>query len=411
MKRKINGMKNIPSFKILTLGCMLVALSCSRKATDFKDFLDDKELVFPGKVTNVTVLPGKQRLMLKWPPSPDPSITKYLVYWNNKMDSLVVNATSHDPKDTVAVLINNLDEYNYSFQLFAYDAEGNRSVVTELNNAQSYGATYQNGLYNRLPRENTPYVVNNDGSATLYFVAPDTINITTRIQYTNAAGQAAVAFIGPDETSVTLPSYKQGEPITFQSSFVPVRNALDTFLTNFVDTFPDVFRLVQCNKGLFREYGMWGDMSAWEGNTSTWRLWDGSNGPQGWPDVFHSGGGAVPGTFSFDMGAVYNNLYEFEETGRNCCHNPTEFEVWGIADITNAVPPLNPTDANWKTEMQNKGWTLIANVVRGDDGVAARKFRFIENVPPVRYMRVRVLKNANGESYVNLSELTFWNKE
>ena len=94
MKRKINGMKNIPSFKILTLGCMLVALSCSRKATDFKDFLDDKELVFPGKVTNVTVLPGKQRLMLKWPPSPDPSITKYLVYWNNKMDSLVVNATS-----------------------------------------------------------------------------------------------------------------------------------------------------------------------------------------------------------------------------------------------------------------------------------------------------------------------------
>jgi hypothetical protein len=404
-------MKNLLLYSGFLLAGLLLTFACSRKATDYRNFLEGGELIYPGKVGTVAVYPGNGRLMLKWASSPDPNVAKYGVYWNNRKDSVMINATSHNPADSVSCIINNLGEYNYSFLLYSFDNAGNRSVVTEVNNAHSYGAIYGSGLYNRLPAEGKPFVVNGDGSVILYFTTPDTINITTKISYKDAAGVAATAFIAPNKDSVILPSLKFGDAVVYQSSYIPVRNAIDTFLTGAVDTFPEIFRILDCNKGLFAKYDMWGDMSAWESGTATQRLWDGSTTPQGWPDVFHSGGGAVPGTFSFDMGKVYNRLAEVDETGRNCCHNPLEFEIWGIEDITNAIPPLNPTDGNWANEMRNKGWTLLTTAIRNDDGVATRKFTFNNNIPPVRYIRVRVLKTATTDGYVNLSELTFRYRE
>jgi len=110
------------------------------------------------------------------------------------------------------------------------------------------------------------------------------------------------------------------------------------------------------------------------------------------------------------MGKIYNNLSILEETGRNCCHNPDQFEVWGIADISNAATTLPANDAGWKDEAIRKGWTLLLDAVRTDDGSAAKKFELIKNPPPVRYIRIRVKHNANGDTnQSNMSELSFWN--
>ncbi len=108
------------------------------------------------------------------------------------------------------------------------------------------------------------------------------------------------------------------------------------------------------------------------------------------------------------MGKVYNNLLKVEETGRNCCGNPLEFEIWGIADLTNANTTLTSDNSGWKAEMQSKGWTLLTEAVRTDDGQNAKTFDFISNPPPVRYIRMRVTKKLGTTSF-NMSELTFWN--
>ena len=66
-------------------------------------------------------------------------------------------------------------------------------------------------------------------------------------------------------------------------------------------------------------------MDPLEGDTDYDKLWDGSVGPQGYPNIFHSNGAnQLPQTLTFDMGKVYNSLEQIEETGRNCCHNPSE---------------------------------------------------------------------------------------
>jgi hypothetical protein len=80
--------------------------------------------------------------------------------------------------------------------------------------------------------------------------------------------------------------------------------------------------------------------------------------------------------------------------------------------MTNAVPSLASNDGGWKAAMLGKGWTLLKEVVRSDNGNAAYKVNLMDNPPPVRYIRIRVLHNANGEnSYVNIAEITFWNKQ
>ena len=151
-------MKNYSNYIRALLVCFLFFWGC-KKATDYRSFLGGTEITYPGKVSNATVRPGNGRLMLVWNPSPDPSVTKYVVYWNNNADSLILTASSHKTSDTISCIINNLSEYIYSFFIYSYDGDGNRSVVTEIDNARVYGPIYQSGLHNRIVNLANPAVV------------------------------------------------------------------------------------------------------------------------------------------------------------------------------------------------------------------------------------------------------------
>jgi hypothetical protein len=391
---------------------LLAGISCNKKATDYRQYLNQGESVYPGVVSGVSVRPGNGRLMLVWNPSPDPSIVRYVVYYNNFSDSLVVNANSHSANDTVKTVISHLSEYSYAFYITSIDGKGNRSITTTVNNARVYGPIYQSTLHNRLPDPATPYVVNADNSVTLHFATPDTINVATYINYTNAAGQAGQVVLPGDSSTVTLPSYAHGGAVLYQSSYVPVRLAIDTFSTLKADTFPSIFRLVQCDKSLFQQMTLSGDAGVYQSSTSVSMLWDGSVGPQPYPNIYHSDGTNLPSAFSFDMGKVYNDLAVVEETGRSCCHNPDHFEVWGIADTTGASPGVPTQDPGWAAAMRSLGWVMLVEGFRGDDGSAPMKFNFIANPPPVRFIRFRTLHTADGATNaVNMSELTFWDKQ
>ncbi len=183
------------------------------------------------------------------------------------------------------------------------------------------------------------------------------------------------------------------------------------FMVGKFDEYPSIFQFIQCDKSLFREVRLPNDVNTYESGTSISKLWDGSVGPQGYPNIFHSDGNHLAHVLTFDMGKVYNNLAQMEEVGRDCCNNPSRFEVWGIADLTNATTTLRADNSGWKAEAIAKGWTLLREVNRSDNGVNAIKVDLMSNPPPVRYIRIRVLNTTTGSAYSNMSELTFWNKQ
>lgn len=390
--------------------------SCTQKPDDFRDFLNGEEVKYPGIVSSTIVQPGNMRVRIGWSPGPDPSITHYRVYWNNRRDSLEVPATTHSQTDTIFALINNLQEYTYTFFVHSFDASGNRSIPVEISNARVYGNTYRGGLLNRPINLTDPYdLLNDEGNEiTLKFLVPDTSNTSTVIRYTNTSDQLSELSVSPSQNEVTLTDFKYGTKIAYQSFYKPSSVALDSFSTTVVDTFPDIeFGIVEVPKNLFSIYNLPYDVQPFESGTSVAKLWDGSDGPQGFPNIFHSNGDSpLPHHFTMDMGKVYDSLRSLQVTGRNCCHNPIEYEVWGIADLTGAATTVPGNDPGWKDQALAKGWVLLREVVRTDDGQGPYTLDLGTNTPGIRYIRLRIKKVASGENaYSNLSELTFGYKK
>jgi hypothetical protein len=396
----------------ILLGCLSIAAwyGCKKNglANDYKKYYDGHELTYTGAVGKAIVQPGNLEMGLKWKLSTDPSIIKYIVYYNNGNDSQIVNIT--DKIDTVRTVIKNLQEYTYSFTIYSYDAKGNKSIPYEVNNAKVYGPLYGATLLNRAYDATNPYTVSTDGKVTLNFLTPDTINIGTTITYTSQSGVVKHLVLKPTENKVVIPDFKSGTEVTYNSSYIPERTAIDTFKSPETDVFPQIFGNAMCDKSLFKKNKLPNDMGVYGSDTDVDRLWNGSTTPQGYPNIFHADGDDVlPRTLTFDMGKVYNKLTQIEEIGRNCCNNPDDFEVWGIADITNAATNLKSNDSGWKAESIAKGWKLLKEVKRTDDGQAPFKTDLDSNLPPVRYIRIRVLHNVNGEQrYTNISQISMF---
>lgn len=402
-------MKNIfkkASIPLLFI-CMLAA--CKREPTDFRDFLDNKEIVYPGIISQPRVFSGNERILLTWHPSPDPTVSHYVVYWNNYADSIIVTANTHNPSDTVKCLINDLKEYTYTFFIFSFDEQGNISISTEIDNGRVYGDIYQGNLSNRPYNREVPGAYNNDDytSLTLNFLPPtDTVNISTEIDYINTMGLTKKVWLSPDSSSITLNDYKVGTPISYRSSYVPVTGGIDTFYVSAYDTLPEI--AVMCDKSLFSAMHLMGDASIREGTSFEW-IWDGK--PGSYPEVYYTLGAAMPHTFTFDMGKVYNDLCKFTEAGRGdyAPRNPAVFEIWGIADTSSAITALPATDPDWDDQMSANGWMLLGTASRDDDGIDPVTFNLIANPQPVRFIRIRVLSGVDpNTNFSHMSEVTPW---
>ena len=398
---------------VILVSLILAIMACKKKDTEFRDFFGGKELVYPGVGAKVVFRPGNLRVQLSWNPSPDQNVSKYMVFWNNRSDSLTVKATSHNPSDTVKVVIGGLREYVYSFTIFSYDAKGNRSVPLEVNNVKVYGPIYQSGMINRTYNVSSPFNIDDRGVLTLNFNTPDTIIVATDVRYTNQANQVVEKKLLGDIGNLVLTDYKRGTPIDYRSAYIPARNALDTFYVADYTPFPQVYSDVVCDKSKFAELRLPNDVGTYNDETPVRKLWDGTVGAQDYPNIYHSDGShTMPHHLTFDMGKIYSHLSFIEETGRKDSHNPDDFEVWGIADITNAATSLQGNNAGWANEMTAKGWTLLKTVKRVDNGAAPYKVALMDSPPPVRYIRIRIRHvTSNSAESSNMSELTFWNRE
>jgi hypothetical protein len=399
-------------FNIYFLGIFtalsLLAYGCSKEATAYQDYLDGKEKIYPGLPGGISAATGNYRVKLSWLPSPDPTVTRYRIFWNNGADSLEV-AAGKNPSEPVSVIITKLVEYNYSFTVYSYDAKSNRSIPVQIPNVKIYGNSYQSSLTNRFLNTANPYELN-VSSIKLNFLAPDTINTGTSIRYTPNTGAIRTVNLAPEASSITLEDYKPGTKIYYQSSYVPVRSAIDTFTTHGFDSVSNI--IIPLDKRLFKEIKLTNDVGFYGSNTGLKNMWNGNTAPTGYPDTFHSDGNtALPHHFTFDLGKVYQNLSQFEIIGRDCCNNPVKFEIWGIADLTGATTNSPGNSAGWKAESLGRGWTLLKEVTRTDDGSAPFKVSFPDDLPAVRYIRIRVVSVASGDAYYsNISEISFWNK-
>jgi len=397
------------NFRIPCLVMLLALLfGCTKKDKDYQDFTKGGEIVYPGVLSNTDFRPGNLRTKLQWSPSPDPNIKNYLIFWNNGQDSMAVPATSHNPADTLTVVISGLKEYVYSFTLYSVYEKGNRSVPRAINNVRVYGPVYQGGLLNRGYNANNPYQVNADGTVSLHFNKPDTINISTDIRYTDTLGVVRDTLLLPGNNTLVLKDYKSATTVKYQSSYIPVQGSIDTFKVSKFDDFPKIIRTVLCTKSLFQPLLLANDITDAYGWVMQ-NLWDGSTGEPG----FHTPGQTFPQFFTFDMG-VQSQLQYFRlwqrSSGLYNYGNPKRFEVWGSQN----APDPSGDWAGWTllttfTSVKPSGSPVGTNTQADIDFAAAGEpFIFPETIPQVRYLRFKILETWGATNYFHICELSFY---
>jgi hypothetical protein len=390
-----------PNYIVLLLASTIV-LTCCKKWDDYKKYISAGEKVYPYAATGIKSYPGNQRVLLTWLHGIDTRVKTYVITWNNGSDSLVVNAGTYKAGDTVKQFITNLPEANYSFTIYSKDVAGNRSVPAHVPAVNVYGPKYQATLLNR-PLRSVDY----SGSTQLLTVewnAPDTINLGTQVWYTDAAGAAKSLSFDATQNTISF-SWQVGSKIYYQSMYKPTSTAIDNFTVVNKDSITVKYAPVP--KTAWKKVNLPHDIAADAWGTSLSWIWDGKAG--GYPQIYHSDGSGLPHHFTIDLGALYA-LNKVEETGRTdcACHNVTKFEVWGIADTTGAATALPADDAGWKQESQNKGWILLKEIERTDDGVAPFGMVLPDGLPAVRFVRIRVLATRDNSAESHMSELSFW---
>ncbi|QHS56844.1 hypothetical protein GWR56_15310 [Mucilaginibacter sp. 14171R-50] len=397
-----------PNNIIIVLFMGLALMGCKRYDQDYKsDFLKNKENVYPGLASNLHYYPGNLRVELVWHPSPDPTISNYVVKWNNGMDSTIVPATTQNPADSISVVIPNLKEYVYSFKLIAKDKDGNSSIGQSIDNVRVYGNAFAANLSNRPPDPAKPYVYNNDGSVSINFIKADSNNVSTVIKYTDNTGAARQKTVAAKDNSVMISDLKFGTPITYQSTYVPVKNAIDDFFVPDADDFPIIYEIAEVNKSKMTAVHLPSDVSSAYG----WELpylWDKSTNEPG----FHTPGQNFPIWFTIDLGnpTELARLKLWQRTsGLYNYGNPKVFEIWGTNN-----PNSNGDYSGWTklasfTSVKPSGLPTGQNSTE-DANFAAQgeSFTFPPGGAPVRYIRFKIFQTWGNTNYFHALEITLF---
>ncbi|SHF43999.1 DUF4998 domain-containing protein [Pedobacter caeni] len=212
---------------IFLLFCGILLSSC-QKSDDYKKYLADGEKVYPDKATQVKTFPGKGRILFHWPRGIDARVRTYRILWNNKSDSASFDATGFKLGDTIKHLLTGLPESSYSFIIYSIDDKGNKSVPSEVRTVNIYGDRYQSLLMNR-PVKSSNFS-KTEKKLTIEWNSADSVNIGTEVSYTNASGQPVTLNVAADEnTTVVMP--KSGTYLYYQSTYAPLKTAIDNFKT------------------------------------------------------------------------------------------------------------------------------------------------------------------------------------
>jgi hypothetical protein len=148
------------------------------------------------------------------------------VYWNNRADSIVFDYSKTKDMDSLNLLIPNLEEKSYIFDLYTFNNVGNRSIKVSIAGT-AYGDLYRNNMF---PRTNNGFDFDGTQLKAMWLTA-DGLERGTLIRYTTETSGIRTIFLSPDSSQIALPDRKYDTPFSFQSVYVPEKAAIDTFHT------------------------------------------------------------------------------------------------------------------------------------------------------------------------------------
>lgn len=370
----------IKNWIYLLLLAIIFNVSCA-DSEDYKQFIEGGEISYTGKIDSVQVFSGKERVYVQGLFKSDPKVTKCVIYWDSKTDSLVIPIERTERTDTLKVLIP-LAENLYNFEIRTFDAIGNQSIPV-YSMGRSYGESYQKSISNRLILSAIADQTTGDVAVNWRDIDKTLGAFATDVIYTDTQNKERKIRIDIDDASSVLTDYKKGTAFKYQTLYRPDTLCIDTFLT-----------ALSSQKTAFKI-----DKSSWIATADTYEATGQlpNGGPPHfvidddpntyWHTVHSSHTTPFPHWLAFDMGR--------------------EVEV-SVVELTSRHDYLGADFRDFWIEGRNsesEEWTLYGSFFLPD--IQGPQQFLLTDSPKMRYLRIYQL-NGGGEPHSHLSEFSVY---
>lgn len=392
---------------ITGLSCFLPA--CSKMDATYKKFLKGGEVVYREKPDSLKVFPGHNRIKLSWLLTANRNIVKCRVYWNSGADSVEVPVKSGSIKDTVSVIIDNMEEGSYVFDIYTYDKAGNSSIAVDTT-GHVYGDAYISTLSNRLI-ENAMLIAGKPKIK--WYNEADTTAIGVELRYKSNDGMMHEIQVPLSDDITRIDERPQGDSIQYRTLFLPTPFAIDTFYTPYETIKLEEAIPIELDKNKFSAFPLPSDAALYSSKYVMTNLWDDN------PDTFYETkkGSGSPHWFTLDMGVTasldHYILWQRKPTRLFYANSsPRKWEIWGSNDPN----PNGDWDSTWtllgnfesvKPSGEPLGTNTAADIAQAQAGDT---FAFPAPTEPVRYLRIKILQtwDPGGSDHAFIAEMTFY---
>ena len=218
-------MKKNTVISVLLSGCIACGMLACTDMDEYKKISGDEEIVYPGKIEEAIVYTGDGRVVVEGLCKSDPKIVSCRVYWGLGSEYVEVPVDMSGGPFRVR-RENALPENSYNFDIYTYDAEGNRSIPVNVT-GKSYGEQYKASLTNRLVKSFTLQ----DGQAVIEWWDIDATQgpYATEVVYTDKQHAVVEKLVPVEEKKTVLEDYDMTTAVEYTTLYRPDTLCVDVF--------------------------------------------------------------------------------------------------------------------------------------------------------------------------------------
>lgn len=358
---------------------VLSITSCDDFMDIHKEYIEGGEIIYAPKPDSVSFIAGKGRIQFNCRTYNAPNIRSIDVFWNEGIDSLIIPVEMKTGYDSISVILDNMEEKSYTFNVQTTDNFGHKSLfMTDF--GTSYGETFQSTLNDR--RIKTVSLSDKEGTIEWYSALMGLIR--NEVRYIKNDGSQVIVGMPSSDHQLKLPDAKAGSSFEYRSLYIPEEECIDTFATAWKvseTTFPTTYKY---------------DRSAWEVLSVS--------------DVSTSEGGGMATLLDNDLSTYWQSAYE---------DGDAPLPHWAVIDMQTpkkiSKVEIYRRAANKDTKSielyisdqpdANAGnWIKIGNGIFADGDILSISIPESVNTEKGRYLKL-LQPDSNREPYTSVAEI------
>ena len=391
--------------KFLALIGLVGAFSCGDMDSIHEDYLQGEQ-VYAGKLDTLKIRPGYYRAQLEGQTQFLGNSNQIIIEYDDQTEVYDIN-TENIENGIYKMILPNLDEKSYEFNVTTQDELGNLSV-SQIVAGSAVGDIF---VSDQDAREIDNFSFEDDGTYANFFGNAQSENVIfTIVEYENESDGISKDTLFYSDSRIKIEQYKPSGNLQTTSVIQSGLDGIDSISLTALDYIMPELPYSVLNKNYIRLVNMPSDNPGTYNNANPGEhLFDGDSSWNGDDTfTFNSGPNSIPNHFTIDLGV--NTILrrvdiDMLDPNLDASANVTAIQVWGRDNLDFAQ-----TASSDEELFIDAGWVLLHEEQIDGENLNRASFVIDPNFSPKRFIRLRTTSAVNNDS-VKFTELTFYGEE